>query len=139
MGWIRSVDRQALHRPHGSLAVHLKYKKKTYLTQVFGLRHSIYSDFAGSARGGGSTFWRGDFALLAFFLFGPEIVSSIVVFLFTVVSTCREGKLGVFFLFGRPSHLGSVLGAGRGFFGPCLFRLFPLGWGSLIFCHVPLT
>ena len=27
MGWIRSVDRQALHRPHGSLAVHLKYKK----------------------------------------------------------------------------------------------------------------
>ena len=29
MGWIRSVDRQALHRPHGSLAVHLKYKKKT--------------------------------------------------------------------------------------------------------------
>ena len=27
-GWIRSVDRQALHRPHGSLAVLLKYKKK---------------------------------------------------------------------------------------------------------------
>ena len=27
MGWIRSVDRQALHRPHRSLAVHLKYKK----------------------------------------------------------------------------------------------------------------
>ena len=33
MGWNRSVDRQALHRPHGSLAVHLKYKK-TYLTRV---------------------------------------------------------------------------------------------------------
>ena len=33
MGWIRSVDRQALHRPHGSLAVHLKYKK-TDLTRV---------------------------------------------------------------------------------------------------------
>ena len=28
MGWIRSVDWQALHDPHGSLAVHLKYKKK---------------------------------------------------------------------------------------------------------------
>ena len=28
--WVgqRSIDRQALHRPHGSLAVHLKYKKK---------------------------------------------------------------------------------------------------------------
>ena len=33
-------DRQALHRPHGSLAVHLKYKK-TYLTRVSSLRHSI--------------------------------------------------------------------------------------------------
>ena len=29
--WVgqRSIDRQALHRSHGSLAVHLKYKKKT--------------------------------------------------------------------------------------------------------------
>ena len=25
-------DRQALHRPHGSLAVHLKYKKKNFAT-----------------------------------------------------------------------------------------------------------
>ena len=30
--WIRRLVRQALHRPHGSLAVRLKYKKKTYLT-----------------------------------------------------------------------------------------------------------
>ena len=27
MGWIRFVDRQALHYPHGSLAVRLKHKK----------------------------------------------------------------------------------------------------------------
>ena len=27
LGWIRSVDRQALHRPHGSLTVRLKHKK----------------------------------------------------------------------------------------------------------------
>ena len=68
MGWIRSVDRQALHRPHGSLAVHLKYKKNLP-DAGFCLRLSICSDFAGSDRGvqlpfGGVTsplvlrFWR---------------------------------------------------------------------------------
>ena len=68
MGWIRSVDRQALHRPHGSLAVHLKYKK-TYLTRVFACVIVSTPTFAGSDRSGGSSLWRGDLALLAFFLF----------------------------------------------------------------------
>ena len=95
MGWIRSVDRQALHRPHGSLAVHLKYKK-TYLPRVFGLRLSIYSDFAGSARGGGCTFWRGDFALVVFSVLAGD--RKYYRAFFAVVSTCREGKLSGFFV-----------------------------------------
>ena len=33
-----------------------------------------------------------------FSFFGLETVSSVVVFFFTVVSTCREGKLSVFSL-----------------------------------------
>ena len=67
MGWIRFVDRQALHRPHGSLAVHLKYKKNLP-DAGFCLRYSIFSDFAGSDRGVGSIHWRGDFTFVVFVL-----------------------------------------------------------------------
>ena len=68
MGWIRSVDRQALHRPHGSLAVHLKYKK-TYLTRVFAcvlVSARILS--SGSDREFKIIIWKGDFAIVFFFL-----------------------------------------------------------------------
>ena len=65
-------DRQALHRPHGSLAVHLKYKK-TYLTRVFACVIVSSPTFAGSDRGvklyiGGVTSRWGTFFLLAGFL-----------------------------------------------------------------------
>ena len=44
-----------------------------------------------------------------FSFFGPETVSSVVVFFFTAVSTCREGKLGVFFSFWSPISSGVSL------------------------------
>ena len=96
MGWIRFVDRQALHRPHGSLAVHLKYKK-TYLTRVFGLRHSICSNpFFRFGSRSQVTNWKGDLAIV--FLFWPDFRKYICdLFFLPQVSTCREGKLGGFF------------------------------------------
>ena len=47
-----------------------------------------------------------------FSFFGPETVSSVVVFFFTVVSTCREGKLGVFFSLVAHLIWGQSLGLG---------------------------
>ena len=96
-------DRQALHRPHGSLAVHLKYKK-TYLTRVFGLRHSICSNpFFRFGSRSQVTNWKGDLAIV--FLFWPDFRKYICdLFFLPQVSTCREGKLGGFFFVSLATH-----------------------------------
>ena len=103
MGWIRFVDRQALHYPHGSLAVRLKHKK-TYLTRVFAcvlVSARILS--SGSDREFKIILWKGDFAIV--FFFGPDSCKYFcVLFSLPQVSTCREGKLGGFFLCSLATH-----------------------------------
>ena len=51
-----------------------------------------------------------------FSFFGLETVSSAVVFFLHCSEYLPGGKTQCFFLFGCPSHLGSVVGAGRAFF-----------------------
>ena len=113
------LDRQALHYPHGSLAVRLKHKKKKNLPDAgFCLRYSIFSDFCRFGSRSEVIYWRGDLTLGNVLLVGRISVSITLFLFFQQVSTCREGKLGGFSLsFCRPSHLGLVSGCGL-FFGP---------------------
>ena len=90
-------------------------KKHTYLTRVFGLRHSICAiPFFRFGSWSEAKYWKGDLALGNVLLFGRIPVSITLFLFFQQVSTCREGKLGGFFSlsFCRPSHLGLVLGCG---------------------------